>query len=102
MYELQGVAVCIISVGFLYFFYQIGRYYKTLTDLEERYSLFEIALINKKANGKGINLDKEKSRLRTYNMIQGKRTIKDELKKEIISEMFDNKPIEKQKMYKEK
>lgn len=102
MWELHGIAICIVATGILYLVYQIGRFYKTTADLEERYALFEIAMINKRAYIKNINLDKEKSKLRTYKMLEGKRTFKNELKKEIINDMFGNdKAIEKQKILRE-
>jgi hypothetical protein len=102
MNEVLGIGWVIISFGVLYLLYQLGRLYKTMSDVEERYALFEIATLNRIANKKNINLDKEKSKLRTYKALAGKRSFKSELKREIINEIFkDSNPIEKQTRSKE-
>ena len=83
-----GIAMCIVSLGILYLFYHCGRWYKTNSDREERYSLFEIAMLNKKAKEKGINLDKERAKLRTMAQMNKRRSFRNELELEIIEEIF--------------
>lgn len=95
MNEIIGIGVVIASLGFLYLLYQVGRFYKTSADLEERYALFEIATINRIANKKAINLDKERAKLRTFKALEGKKSFKSTLKAEIISEIFDTKEVKK-------
>ena len=93
--EIMGIAFVIIGFGVLYLLYQLGRFYKTMSDLEERYALFEISLINKKAGEFDIDLDKEKMKLRTLETLPKTKSFKGHLKKEIWLSFFGKDQQEK-------
>jgi len=88
--EIAGIGMIFVGIGITYLLYQLGRFYKTSADLEERYALVQIATLNKTAKKKNIDLDKEKQKLRTLNMMEKKRSFRKSLEEEIINDFFKN------------
>lgn len=94
MYEamgaLIGLGLLVFFSAFGYWMYHMGRNLKSEADVNERYGLFEIAALNKKAKDKGINLDKEREKMRTLNYLPKKKTFRKMLHKEIVEEFFEH------------
>jgi len=94
--KMESIGLAFMGAGVLVFFsalsyliYQICRETKSNSDVFERYCLFEISVLNQKANGHGINLEKEREKLRTLNYLPKKKTFQKMLHEEIIKEFFE-------------
>jgi len=89
MNEMIGIAGIIGSIGILYLLYHLGRFYKNIADIDERYALFEIGILNKKSKLHNLDLNKIKFEVSTLNKIPRadrknfRETLKDDIKKEL-------------------
>ena len=90
MSELAGLGVLVVSLAIAYIMYQFGRVFKQSADLDERFNLVEMLLVDKKAKELGFDLEKEKLKSSLLHQA-GKKSIKSQLKRQILEEYFPEK-----------
>lgn len=80
-----GIGALIFLIVISWFFYQMGRSFKSIGDYEERITVFEIAILDKIAKKKGIDLRKE---IEKETLFSKKHNFRRGLRKEMYEEMF--------------
>lgn len=95
-YVFLGIGLLSVSIAVTYIVLLYAKLLKGIVDVDERYTMMEIVGINRIAEKKGINLDKEIEKRRFIN--RKRKSLHSEIKREIMEDFFGKvKEEEKEK-----
>ena len=83
-----GFGVMIVLLVFAYLFYQMTRIFKQGADLDGKYLLIEELAIDKLAESKGFNLNKELAKRNVMSSESKKHSFRKQLKQEAYESLF--------------
>ena len=82
-----GIGLMVFSFAIAYMFYQIARMFKSSSNKEARFDLFEELILDDLAKSKGIDLERAAVERRIVNS----KSIRRKIEEEMIKKMFDEK-----------
>lgn len=83
-----NIAIACMYLVIAYVLFIIARYIRITLDRDIKYDVFEEIMLNKYAEKKGIDLDKEIAKKELFKQTKTKKCIRERLKEEIYEDLF--------------